>query len=100
MIPFKAKAWLDLSHRKSEGEQVDSRDIRKHRNDVFRLTELLDRNMAPLIYIPDAIRADISEFVERMRSEDVDLKQIGIRNKSKEAILKELNALYNKSGVQ
>ena len=56
--------------------------------------------MAPLIYIPDAIRADISEFVERMRSEDVDLKQIGIRNKSKEAILKELNALYNKSGVQ
>ena len=100
LIPFKAKAWLDLSHRKSEGEQVDSRDIRKHRNDVFRLTELLDRNMAPLIYIPDAIRADISEFVERMRSEDVDLKQIGIRNKSKEAILKELNALYNKSGVQ
>ena len=100
LIPFKAKAWLDLSHRKSEGEQVDSRDIRKHRNDVFRLTELLDRNMAPLIYIPDAIRADISEFVERMRSEDVDLKQIGIRNKSKEAILKELNALYNKSGAQ
>ncbi len=36
------KAWLDLLHRKSEGEQINSRNIRKHKNDVFRLTELLD----------------------------------------------------------
>ena len=96
LIPFKAKAWLDLSHRKSDGGQIDSRNIRKHKNDVFRLTELLDHNMAPLTYIPDAISADISEFTERMRAEDVDLKQIGIRSKSKEAILDELNAIYNK----
>ena len=100
LIPFKAKAWLDLSRRKSEGDQVDSRNIRKHKNDIFRLTELLDRNMAPLIYIPDAIRSDINEFTERMRSEDVDLQQIGIRNKSKEAILDQLNVIYNKSGAQ
>lgn len=100
LIPFKAKAWLDLSHRKSKGEQVDSRNIRKHKNDVFRLTELLDRNMSPLTYIPDAIRKDIWEFTEQMRSEDVDLKQIGIHDKSKEAILDELNGIYNKSGAQ
>lgn len=99
LIPFKAKAWLDLSRRKSEGGQVDSRDIRKHKNDVFRLTELLDRNMSPLPYIPDAIRTDINEFTERMQSEEIDLKQIGIRDKSKEAILDELNAIYNNSGV-
>ena len=100
LIPFKAKAWLDLSHRKSEGEQVDNRNIRKHKNDVFRLTELLDRNMSPFTYIPDEIRKDIWEFTEQMRSEDVDLKQIGIRDKSKEAILDELNGIYNKSGAQ
>ena len=100
LIPFKAKAWLDLSHRKSEGEQIDSRNIRKHKNDVFRLTELLDRNMSPFTYIPDEIRKDIWEFTEQMRSEDVDLKQIGIRDKSKEAILDELNGIYNKSGAQ
>lgn len=100
LIPFKAKAWLDLSHRKAEGEQIDGRNIRKHKNDIFRLTELLDRNMSPLAYLPDAIRADISEFIERMQSEDVDLKQIGIRDKSKEAILDELNTIYSKSGAQ
>jgi hypothetical protein len=39
MIPFKAKAWIDLSDRKAAGESVDSKNIRKHKNDVFRLTE-------------------------------------------------------------
>lgn len=94
LIPFKAKAWLDLSRRKEEGEQVDSRNIRKHKNDVFRLTELLDRNMDSLAYIPDTIRADMREFTERIRLENVDLKQIGILEKSKETVLEELNAIY------
>ena len=38
LIPFKVKAWLDLAKRKAHGEQVDSKDIRKHRNAVLRLT--------------------------------------------------------------
>lgn len=42
LIPFKAKAWLDLAERKARGEHIDSKNIRKHRNDVFRLTDLLD----------------------------------------------------------
>ncbi|MDD2534808.1 MAG: hypothetical protein PHC86_08955 [Eubacteriales bacterium] len=32
LIPFKAKAWLDLSDRKETGESVDSKDISKHKN--------------------------------------------------------------------
>ena len=94
LIPFKAKAWLDLSSRRAGGERVDSRNIRKHKNDVFRLTELLDRDMGPLAYIPDTIRTDMREFTERMRSENVDLKQIGILGKTKETILEELIAIY------
>ncbi len=41
LIPFKAKAWLDLRKRKALGEHIDSKNIRKHRNDVFRLSVLL-----------------------------------------------------------
>lgn len=37
IIPFKAKAWLDLTERKANGEHVDSRDIKKHKNDVLEL---------------------------------------------------------------
>ena len=29
LIPFKAKAWLDLKERKLNGEQVDSKNIKK-----------------------------------------------------------------------
>lgn len=94
LIPFKAKAWLDLLRRKEEGEHVDSRNIRKHKNDVFRLIELIDPNTDSISYIPDTIKADMREFVERMSLESVDLKQIGIPEKSKEAILEELNAIY------
>lgn len=37
LIPFKARAWLDLTKRKTAGEQIKEADIKKHRNDVFRL---------------------------------------------------------------
>jgi hypothetical protein len=37
LIVFKAKAWLDMSVRKEEGQKVDSKDIKKHLNDISRL---------------------------------------------------------------
>jgi hypothetical protein len=92
LIPFKAKAWLDLSERKSSGEQVDSKNIRKHKNDVFRLTDLIDPETT--VSAPDAILRDIREFAERMKEEAVDLKQLGIVGRKKEDILEELKTLY------
>lgn len=41
LIPLKAREWLDLSERKTNGEPIDARDIRKHGNDVLRLSQLL-----------------------------------------------------------
>jgi hypothetical protein len=37
LIPLKARAYLDLVERRAEGAQVDLADIKKHRNDIFRL---------------------------------------------------------------
>lgn len=37
LVLFKAKAWLDLNQKLEAGEHVDSRDIKKHRNDVLRI---------------------------------------------------------------
>lgn len=94
LIPFKAKAWIDLSDRKAAGEQVDSKTIRKHKNDVFRLTELLDRNQEHPAFLPDTIRADMSTFLERVAEEEVDLKQLGIRGKAKDTILNQLRSIF------
>ena len=41
LIPLKAIAWLELNTRKTQGAKVDARDIRKHLNDVLRLSQLL-----------------------------------------------------------
>lgn len=41
LIPFKAKAWLDLSARRAGGQAVDEKSVKKHRNDVCRLATLL-----------------------------------------------------------
>lgn len=92
LIPFKAKAWIDLSERKASGEHVDSKNIRKHKNDVYRLTELIDSSI--LVAAPASVRDDIHIFVDRMMHEDVDLKQLGIVGRSKEQILRELEDMY------
>lgn len=95
LIPFKAKAWIDLSDRKAAGEHVDSKNIRKHRNDVFRLTELLDRNQERLSSMPETIRSDMRLFIEKMITEDIDLKQLGIRGgRTKADILDQLSIIY------
>lgn len=62
LIPLKARAWLDLSARKSEGENIDGRDIRKHANDVIRLSQLLSPESR--IALKPQIAGDLSRFVE------------------------------------
>ena len=63
LIPFKARAFLDLTARAQAGENVGSKNIREHRNDVFRLVQLL-RTEAP-IALPEPIRSDVQGFVNR-----------------------------------
>jgi hypothetical protein len=61
LIPLKARAWLDLSARKAEGQNIDGKGIRKHANDVIRLSQLL----APESRIPIATRIaeDLRSFL-------------------------------------
>ncbi len=92
LIPFKAKAWLDLTSHKALGEHVDSKNIKKHKNDVFRLSELIDPSIK--IDTPKAVYDDIQEFVQRMENEDVDIKQLGLVSRTKQKILEELKGMY------
>ena len=62
LIPLKARAWLDLTARKAGGDaNVKGDDIKKHRNDVFRLY----RSLAPAdrFVLPGQLRADLSNFL-------------------------------------
>lgn len=91
IIPFKAKAWLDLKTRKEKGEQIDTRNITKHKNDVFRLSQLIRKtDTTPL---SAEILADMKEFLLAMLTEDVDLKNLHIRGK-KQDILELMAVVY------
>ncbi len=92
LIALKARAWLDLTRRRAGGETIDDRDIRKHRNDVFRLYRILDPDVDPSA--PEAVRKDLSEFVSRMGTEDVDLKSLGLRKTTLAEVLVGLRSVY------
>jgi hypothetical protein len=62
LIPFKARAFLDLSDRSNKGEKIDSKDIKKHRNDVFRLAQLLPEEAS--VKLAEPIAADLRRFLE------------------------------------
>lgn len=60
LICLKAKAYTEMLDRKAEGEQVDSRDIEKHKKDVFRLIAMLPQNSR--FMLPERVKSDINDF--------------------------------------
>lgn len=61
-------------------------------NDVFRLTELIDPTVK--IATPSGVYEDMQKFVDRMKNETVDVKQLGLVGRTKEQILQEIGELY------
>lgn len=74
LIPLKARAWLDLTERKSAGEEVKEDDIKKHRNDVFRLAITLPGE--PVKPLPDELAHDVVSFLNSFPPEHEDWKAI------------------------
>jgi hypothetical protein len=62
LIPLKARAWSDLTDRKANGENIDTKDIRKHANDVIRLSQLLAPDSR--IELTPKIAADLKQFLD------------------------------------
>ena len=92
LIALKTRAWLDLTERAGRGEQIDSKTIKKHKNDVFRLYQILDPASDPKA--PENVKKDIREFISRMRVEEVDLKSLGLRTGTRDGILAEISKVY------
>lgn len=74
LICLKAKAFLDLSERKAVGHRIDSKHIKKHRNDVFRLAATLAGDKD--ITLPGSIQKDIASFIEQMEKNPPDTKNL------------------------
>ena len=92
LIALKARAWLDLTEREKRGERIDSKTIKKHKNDVFRLYQILDPASDPAA--PEVIKKDLREFISQMRGEDVDLRSLGLRTGTRDGVLAETAEVY------
>jgi hypothetical protein len=74
LVPLKANAWLNLTRLKAEGAKIDSGDIAKHRNDVFRLAGTLPGEAGPTL--PESITGDLNRFLAAFPEESSDWPQI------------------------
>lgn len=92
LILFKMKAWLDLSERYKAGDSsIDSRNIKKHFNDILRLQRLLDPNKTKVL--DPSIRQDVVRFLDRADVAEATLKNLKINAEWNE-ILSELKRYY------
>ena len=92
IIPFKMKAWLDLSERKENGEQIDSRNISKHRNDVLRLAANLDPGKR--VNLPEEIKRDVLLYLGNASTLNGDLKALGYPRVTYKDIIKRIIDCY------
>lgn len=92
LIVFKAKAWLDLTSRKAAGEHVNSDDLKKHKNDVFRLFVISDPEKR--IPLAPPVADDMRAFLEAMAGEQIILQNIGIKGITVEEILSSLRTIF------
>ena len=91
LIPFKAKAWLDLNERTQRGQHVDSRDLKKHRNDIIRMASELVLERCEL---PDEVRSDMETFIQTMNVTDQEIKNLKLNGVKAEDIRKLLEDTY------
>lgn len=95
LIPLKARAYVDLSNRKAAGEAVDSKSIRKHKNDIFRLFTVLDRDAK--ITLPASLQQDLTVAFSLIAQDPPDLKSLGISRITLSEVFDELRGFYNLS---
>ena len=95
LIPLKVSAYLDLKRRKEAGEQVKGDDIKKHKNDVIRLSVLLSD--VPLTNVPAVIKNQIRAFTDELSDEGNLLRNLAIGVQDIESIKQLLRSVYGAS---
>jgi len=97
LICLKASAHLDLKKRKENGENVESKNIKKHRNDIIRLTaSLADEDIKDL---PDRLKDDLKEVITGFKKNPPDIasvgKDLGINDLNINEIIEQLEKTFH-----
>jgi hypothetical protein len=99
LICLKAKAYIDMIERKSKGEDIDEKKIKKHKNDVFRMVVMLAES--DVFELPENIKTDLQAFVDSIITDLPGkelFKEMGLNAMSPENVLNQLNKSFQLNG--
>ena len=96
LICLKAKAYLEISERINKGSKEDSKLLRKHKGDIFRLGAMLPEG--DQFELPGSIKNDMTNFIKDI-TEELPGKELfrnmGIGRISPERVLSQIIKAFN-----
>jgi len=96
LICLKVRAFLSNKARRDEGHSVQEVDITKHKNDIIKLTAILDPQTR--VEVPLIIKTDLLSYIDHLKTESPDISQIlkqqGMGNIRLEQIIQQLNNTF------
>ncbi len=97
IVPLKARAWLDLNERLEAGERVDSRDVKKHKNDVFRLFQIISPDLR--VDLPAVVASDMDRYFSAISKEPgLSLRHFGLDGLGVLDVVEALRLIYGLDG--
>ena len=91
LIVFKMFARINLEDEKNSGKHVNEKDLKKHKNDVFRLLQLIPEDQR--VDLPTKIKSHIQCFLDSMENESLDEQVLGTGT-SKDFAINLLRKIY------
>lgn len=84
LIPFKMYAWLNLRTQKAAGGRVNDRDLKKHKNDIFRLLQIV--SIGTVVPTTGKVHESIEQFLADIQDEDLHPEQLHLGFSKEEGI--------------
>ncbi len=97
LIALKCKAYIEMTAIKGTGGSADTKHIKKHRNDVFRMVAAIP--MEGKFDVPATIYAEIQKFCEMVINDMPDqnlIRDMGLRKGSPQQLLDRLTSMFEK----
>ncbi|MGP8322622.1 MAG: hypothetical protein ACT6FG_01325 [Methanosarcinaceae archaeon] len=95
LICLKSKAYLEIADRIASGSKEESKKLRKHKGDVFRLAVMLAED--DVFELPVSIRSDLQAFVDAIAGDlpaTSIFKEMGLSRISVENIYNQIRKIF------
>ena len=99
LICLKAKAYLEIAERIAQGSKEDSKQLRKHKGDVFRLAVMLTEN--DVFELPENIKVQMQAFANEIAGDLPDkviFKSMGLGNIAPENVFVQILKSFQLDG--